>query len=785
MSYPSRIALLSVASLLPPLQAEEAPPPESSEPEAIISEREKVELVEDSNVSEAISRRPDLKFNNVTIDGEKASGSLSDLPAEAVDSLEVLRAITPDLDADARGGSLNVESKPIFLLENSVTKAEAELDFDEEGDSWGEEFSFSMSRTQGDFGYRLSLNLDHRKSYDETLFADWERIGENGPLVPEVVGIDAYYGKRDKMSFTSRVDYRVSESLYVFGRFDYEETNRDDYRPRVAYRLDHGTYSDITENSGRSTGAKVERELLDFDAESENLFWQIGSVYDKNQLHLDAKLSIETNHYFEPDWFVIEFDQDNADLSYSWDDPRFIGVTGDFDRPEDYEFDELLDERWLSEQDDLIATLNIKRSFETDRFRGFLKGGLKYRNREKEQSSDSLLFSSYDGNFNLANIGVEGGNTLYFGREYSFGLTPNANLSRSYFRDNYASFPLDVRRTREKSDGNSFLVSEDVGSVYSMLSTEWGNFRSILGGRIEQTEISYRANEVVIDEDGAYQETLPRTGNNSYSTFFPSFHLRYFLNERTTLIGAWTKSIKRPGYSSIVPYRQINYSNRSIEEGSPDLEPTLFDNIDLSLDYELSEHSTLSFEVFNRDISDLVYWENTFISGGAFDGFELGRNRNGPSATRTGLNVIWNQNLSEWQASLEGLSINVKATSIDSESEYPNRPDESLPAVHDSDFSIQVSATYDKGKTFAQLLYKDRDDYLTSVNNLPWRDRYQIGSGVLDFSASYQVQDNTRLYFEAENLLTTPNESYIGNIHHPTNYRVSLREYTAGVKMNF
>ncbi|MBK1876939.1 TonB-dependent receptor domain-containing protein [Pelagicoccus mobilis] len=786
MRYTFRIpTFLLTAPLLPFLSGQDTQPAEPAESEAIISDREKVELVEDSNVSEAISRRPDLKFNNVTIDGEKANGSLSELPSEAVDSLEVLRAITPDLDADARGGSLNVESKPIFLLENSVTKMEAELDFDEEGDSWGEEFLISTSRAQGDFGYRLSLALDHSESYDENLFTDWEQDPETGLFAPEVLGYDTYHGERQEISFKSRVDYRISDSLYTFARLDYVERERDDYRPRVAYRFDQGEYTEQTENSGQSLGAKVERELLDFDAESENLFWQLGTVYEGDRLHIDAKLSIETNSYFEPNWFIIEFDHNDADLSYRWDDPSFIEVNGDTENPADFDFDELLDERWNSDQDDLIATLNLKRTFQTEHYRGFFKSGLKYRARDKEQSSDSLLFSSFDGDFNVGDVGVPGGQTRHFDRTYDLGIVPDADRSRSFYNDYRSEFPLDIRRTREKSDGNSFQVSEDVSSGYAMLSAEWGAFRSIVGGRVEQTEISYQANEVVIDEEGDYLETVPRSGDRSYSDFFPSFHLRYFLNERTTLIGAWTKSIKRPGYGSVVPYRRINYGNQSIEEGSPDLEPTLFDNLDFSLDYELSSNSTLSLELFNRDISDLVYWENTIIDGGTFDGFELGRNRNGPSATRTGVNIIWNQSLQEWGQSLEGFSINVKASSIDSESDYPNRPDDSLPTVHDSDFSIQVSATYDKGKTFAQLLFKERDDYLTSVDDQSWRDRYEKGRDVLDFSATYQVQSNTRLFFEAENLLASPRQSYIGDFSRPVRYGVSLREYSAGVKMNF
>jgi hypothetical protein len=41
---------------------------EESDDTSLVSDREKVSLVEDSNVSEAVTRRPDLDFENVIIE---------------------------------------------------------------------------------------------------------------------------------------------------------------------------------------------------------------------------------------------------------------------------------------------------------------------------------------------------------------------------------------------------------------------------------------------------------------------------------------------------------------------------------------------------------------------------------------------------------------------------------------------------------------------------------------------------------------------------------------------
>ncbi|MGK0239236.1 MAG: hypothetical protein ACI92G_002711 [Candidatus Pelagisphaera sp.] len=45
--------------------------------DTIVSEKDAIDLIEDSSVREAISRRPDLSFANVTIDGEDSRRSLA------------------------------------------------------------------------------------------------------------------------------------------------------------------------------------------------------------------------------------------------------------------------------------------------------------------------------------------------------------------------------------------------------------------------------------------------------------------------------------------------------------------------------------------------------------------------------------------------------------------------------------------------------------------------------------------------------------------------------------
>ena len=117
---------------------------EKSQSDAIVSEKDSVELVADSNVGEAISRRPDLSFANVTIDGEATQVSLDSISADSIASVEVMKAVTPDQDADSRGGSISLKSRPAYEQQSISTKISAETTY---------------KSTLGDSGYDLNISI--------------------------------------------------------------------------------------------------------------------------------------------------------------------------------------------------------------------------------------------------------------------------------------------------------------------------------------------------------------------------------------------------------------------------------------------------------------------------------------------------------------------------------------------------------------------------------------------------------------------------------------------------
>ena len=158
---------------------------EAPRSDAIVSEKDEVELIDDSSVSEAINRRPDLSFANVTIDGEDSRRSLDSISADSITSVEVLKAVTPNQDADSRGGSISLKTRPGYEQKSISTKIGIETTYESLVGELGHDMSFSIggplnkARTVGG---RLSLGFEKEKEGVEYTTKDWFRRIPTTPI---------------------------------------------------------------------------------------------------------------------------------------------------------------------------------------------------------------------------------------------------------------------------------------------------------------------------------------------------------------------------------------------------------------------------------------------------------------------------------------------------------------------------------------------------------------------------------------------------------------------------
>ena len=144
------------------------------------------------------------------------------------------------------------------------------------------------------------------------------------------------------------------------------------------------------------------------------------------------------------------------------------------------------------------------------------------------------------------------------------------------------------------TDANNYTSDEKILAYYAQAKFNIIKKLQVTGGvRIEQTDQSYTTAADPKLLVGAY-------GSKSYQDILPSVHLKYELSKKQFLRFSYFASIARPGFFEIIPYTITGeYFN---EIGNPYLKHTQADNIDLRYEFFPKGSDQLLMGVFYKNI---------------------------------------------------------------------------------------------------------------------------------------------------------------------------------------
>jgi len=778
----------------------------ADEGDAIVSEKDEVELLEDSSIAEAIDRRPDLSFANVTIDGEDSNLSLDSISADSVSSVEILKAVTPDQDADSRGGSISLRSRPNFEQSKVKTKIGLETEYDSLAKTPGYEGSVAISgplNQKKTLGGRLSLRWEEDNRESQTLSSDWNEktVAGSSEFVLKETRLFRNRASGTETEFGGAIDVKASEALIFFARANYLIEENSLHYPHMEYRLNRGDYLSVNRLGGVVDGAEVERGFFASTGEEKQTEIVLGGDYEQGDWEADLRFTYQDETYEQGDYVSVDFVATDVDLEYDFSSPKFPqfrALNGvDLEAAESFSVEDYTLRDRLDEESDSIVSTNIrwKNPFDVENL--FFRFGAKGRSRDLSRENEYAEYDvgNSDQSFSLADVLSSGPERHLLEGRYLLNPFADRTAVAPAIESRGDIFEYDERQSRERSDFSSYSVSERVDAYYGMASMEIGKWRTLLGYRQEKTSLAFSSKEVLLgsdvdDRDGdgdlneiVYLGTNPTFGENDYSNGFSNAHVRYRWNDRTTLIASYTNTIKRPRYSEVVPFRRVDLEDLDIEEGNPDLMPTLYRNIDFSVDVKLGEEGLMSLELFDRAVDDFIFSRKSIIAGGVYDGFELERQENSATAQIRGLELSWNHPISG-PIFPDGLSLNANYVHQESELVYPSRPDEILPMTGMPDNELRVAVNYEAGKFFAQLKMAREDEHVYRVTSSPSEDRYRLVNSSMDLTVSYKLRDRTRLYLEWDNLTNEPQfDNYEGHPSRPVGYRYDPYTFSTGVKV--
>ncbi|BAO75856.1 TonB-dependent receptor [Winogradskyella sp. PG-2] len=784
----------------------------------------------DANIGDAVKRIPGItmqvdqgearniivrglapQLNSVTLNGSRIPSAEGDnrniqmdlIPADMIQQIEVNKAVTPDMDGDALGGSVNLVTRTApegFRLSTTVGSG---VSFITDKRILNGSFLLGDRSKDGKFGWMVSASILDNDFGSDNIEAEWTDEFEffDGTEVVEadvnpytnVFEQRTYIVQRVRRSFSANFDYNFNTNNSIFFKSMYNW--RDDRENR--YRLEHEILDgedievgdfDIVNNLPTRFPVEVKRQTkggIDSDRiQNARLEDQRMQNYSLGGKHLAGGLQIDwmasyakaseerlNERYaeFESEYII------NNRISDS-EFPLFTAVdSNDFSNLSNFEYGEITEENQYTEEDlNVFVNIQLPADFfnEGD---GFVKFGLRGRFKNKVRDNNFFEFNLEDAFPTLADADSRDYSDLDYlaGSEYQAGIfADEAWLGKLSLSNGELVFDEFLRA--------NFDVEENVFAGYAMASQKVSNKLTVLAGlRIENTSITAKGNQIADEED--LEGTV--TEESSYTNVLPSVHLKYDLNPRTVLRFAWTNTLARPNYQDLVPSVDVVGGDEEIFLGNPELDPTTSMGFDLMAEYYFKSVGILSGGLFYKDIQDFIY---TSQFEDADTGFDVFQPQNGDGASIFGAEIAFQRQLDFLPGFAKNFSIYLNYTYLTSTADGirnedgDERGDLDLPgtapnmfngslAYNDKKFNIRLSANYS-------------DAYIDELGGSAFEDRYYDEQFLVDFNVSYAINPNLRVYADLNNLTDQPLRYFQGISSRTMQAEYYGRRLTFGLK---
>lgn len=679
-----------------------------------------------------------INLNGATVpspEGDERQVALDAVPVDILESIEVAKAITPDMDANAIGGAVNLETRaapdrPLFSAE--LAGGFAPIRKEPSGKAaltWGDRFA------DGDLGLILTGSYSIRQFGSDDIEPEYDVDGTDisGDVLTEFQ-TRHYTLERERIGATASLDYRLGQGSELRATGTY--TVHEDTEERRVFNnvIEDGELA--FEHKNRLEELEIANATLGGEhllGGGVRLDWG-GSV----------SRSLEDTPFDNEIFFLVEdvtYTPDLSDRDEIRPNPNASAVNGPFP------FDEIDHASSLTTNRDLLAHADLSIPYGLgEGATGSFTFGFQIRDKDKDQELEEFTSALIDGAGDII-LGQDIGGSFDFGGfnpgDYPFPDNSTTGDEVLDFIDRNRS-TLETEEDLE-SQTEDFVINERVTAGYVMTELNLTPKLMILPGvRYEHTD--YEGEGFDFDPD---TETLtPTTGSKDYDNFFPMAHVRYELGERTNLRAAYTTAISRPNFFDLVPFRLRD--DEDLELGNPDLDPTTSDNFDLILEHYDRRIGVLSAGFFVKQLEDPIFF---FVTDNQLGG-ETVQPDNGQSADVLGLELALQQQLRFLPAPFDGLGIYANYTWTDSEGVLPEGREAKL--LGQADHTVNAALSYERAGFSGQLSFNFVDEYVDEYGEEAVEDVFVGSRHQLDFSASYQVNPTGSVFVELVNLTNEP-----------------------------
>ena len=755
----------------------------------------------DANIGDALKRIPGInvqydqgearfgnirgtapQYNSVMINGERIPSAEAEdrtvqldlVPADMIQAIEVNKAVTPDMDADAIGGSVNLVTRSAPYDRRASLTLGSGYNILAGKPIYNGAFILGDRFLNNKLGVIASASYHNHDFGSDNFEAEWDYMDDDnkdGSAFAEETQIRQYYLQRIRQSYSLSLDYKITDNHTLFANGIYNHRNDWENRYRTVYKdieYDEDSDSWIGEMERQTKGGNPDTKYARLE-DQRMMSFALGGDHQFGKIKADWTASYSKASEERPNERYIEYVAEDLTFGTDFSDksaPKITGVSpsSSANLSSDYEFGEITEEFQFTEDIDKNFKVNFTIPMLENDYKNSLKVGVRYKGKEKMRNNQLFEFTplAEDGfDNNSINNTEDFSKDNFLAGDYAIGNF----VTREYLGDldlNNSSLFEKEEDIEEKSE--NFNATEDVIGGYVMLNQNIGSkLFLIAGARIEQTSLEYQGYEFDADEETA---NLTDKVSDSYLNVLPGLHLKYDFNKTTILRAAWTNTLARPNYFALVPFKAIEREDNEIAIGNPDLTPTSSMNFDLMFEKYFRTIGIVSAGVFYKDIKDFIVEEtreNYLFEGTTWDTYS--QPINGGNGTIFGFEAAAQRQLDFLPGFWKGFGVYANytyTTSSVSDFRIEGREDEDVSLPGTAKHTLNASLSYDSKRFSFRTSLNYSTDFIDEFGEEAFYDRYYDKAIHLDVNANYAITPKFRAYAEANNLLNTPLYYYQG-----------------------
>lgn len=792
----------------------------------------------DANVGDALKRVPGItmqndqgearniiirglapSLNSVTLNGDRIPSAEGDnrnvqmdlIPADMISTIEVNKTLTPDMDADAIGGSVNLVTRATPNGQRiSATVAGGYMPIREHA-TYTAGLVYGNRFIDNKLGVVVSGSYNNNNYGSDNVENVWVKDEFGNEYVAESE-IRRYDVQRIRRSAAVSLDYKFNDNNTIFANAIYNW--RDDRENRF-----RTTYDDIEPiYNGESIAGfegRVKRQTKGGADNSRNKNTRLedqrvqnyalrGEHLISSNLDMDWTVNYSKASEYRPQERYLEYRQKGVDLTQDLSDTYFPLVTTSGESLDQFEFDSVTENTDDTSEEEVGAKLNFRIPFTIiPSEKGRIRTGLRMRLKEKQRNNVFYAYEPINDDMatlaDIPNIYFDG-NGFNPGDKYVAGNFGSANYLGGLDLDNASLFDKETDPSEYLTA--NYTAKEQIYAAYIRWDQDFNDKLSmIVGVRVEDTHIDYTGNRV---EDEDTLEDVINTKNN-YTNVMPSLSFKYNATNSLVLRAAVTTALARPNYYDLAPYVNNVASDKEISAGNPNLKATYSFNYDIMAENYFQSIGLISAGAFYKNLNDFIYkYSNKTYTSADFSSdfpnqnnpipvgeqWSFVQSKNGDNVDVYGFEVAFQRQFDFFESKfLRGFGIYVNYTFTQSnakgitDEDGNERADVSLPGTTPHMFN--GSLFWENKRFSARVSTNFTSDYLDELGSEAYEDSYYDKQFFVDANASYKITPYMRVFAEANNLTNQPLRYYQGVEQHTQQAEYYQARYNVGLKFDF